>query len=173
MRGWEIFTRNVGQARNGGGGGGGAGVCFLMGGLKIFKVSSHSWQRGANPTILWRTSSPSFSNFVHPPPTSPLPPTPTPTVLSVVLFLWLNGYHTTFDVLLFYLMIIWIYTCQASTWRTLMCVLCNKVSSLLRSDTMWFFTCTLIWYHTHMHTQYTQGPVDRHTHMNIYLHHHL
>ena len=40
---------------------------------------------------------------------------------------------------------------------------------------MWFFTGTLIWYHkhthTHTHTQHTQGPVDWHSHINVYLHH--
>ena len=37
----------------------------------------------------------------------------------------------------------------------------------------WFFTGMLIWYHIHKHpnTQHTQGPVDWHTHINIYLHH--
>ena len=35
-----------------------------------------------------------------------------------------------------------------STRRTLMYVFCNKAPSLLRSDTMWFFTGTWIWYHT-------------------------
>ena len=59
-----------------------------------------------------------------------------------------------------------------STRRTLMCVLCNKTSSLLRSD-----TCSLGQMHlishtqTHKHTQHTQGPVDWHTHINVYLHH--
>ena len=37
-----------------------------------------------------------------------------------------------------------------------------------------FFPCTLIWYLTHIYThkdtQSTQGPVDLHTHINIYLH---
>ena len=70
----------------------------------------------------------------------------------------------TSDVL-FYLMI-WIYTCQTlylSTRKTLMCVLCNKVSSLLRSDTSWFFTGTLIWYHT-----YTQTNTHTHTHTHTH-----
>ena len=35
---------------------------------------------------------------------------------------------------------------------------------------MLFFTGSLIWYHTHKHTQHTQGPVDRHKHINKYLH---
>ena len=30
----------------------GEGVGFIMGGWEIFKVSLHSWQRGANPLIL-------------------------------------------------------------------------------------------------------------------------
>ena len=33
------------------------------------------------------------------------------------------------------------------------------------------FSGTLIWYHPHQHIQYTQGPVDWQTHMNIYLYH--
>ena len=82
------FLLKWGQARNG-------GVGFIMGGWEIFKVSLHSWQRGANPTILWTPPPPyiasphsSFSNFVNPTPTSHptslLPPTHTPTVPSVV-----------------------------------------------------------------------------------------
>ena len=38
---------------------------------------------------------------------------------------------------------------------------------------MWFFAGNLIWYRTHKHTKHTQGPVDCHTHINIYLHHSL
>ena len=41
---WEIFTRNGGEPGMGGG--------VIMEGWKIFKVSSHSWQRGASPPIL-------------------------------------------------------------------------------------------------------------------------
>ena len=36
----------------GGGGEGEGGFGFIMGGWEIFKVSLHSWQRGANPLIL-------------------------------------------------------------------------------------------------------------------------
>ena len=76
----------------------GAGVSFIMGGWKIFKVSWSSWQRGANSTILWRplfiAYPPPLQFFSNPP--SPLtslsPPTPTLTVFSAVLFLWLNGW---------------------------------------------------------------------------------
>ena len=31
---------------------GGGGFGFIMGGWEIFKVSLHSWQRGANPLVL-------------------------------------------------------------------------------------------------------------------------
>ena len=120
----------------------------------------HWEQRGANLPILWRPSplyclslSP-FSNFVQPPflllPSLPChlqPPHPLFFLLSC--FFGRMGDHATFDVL-FYLMIKWIYTsctisihisihhvkrCYLSTRMTLMCVLCNNVSSLLRSDT--------------------------------------
>ena len=68
--------------------------------------------------------------------TSPLPPTFIPTALFVILFFGWMGDRTTFDVL-FYLMILWIYTCRAlvpCTRSILTCVLWNKVSSLLWSD---------------------------------------
>ena len=50
--------------------------------------------------------------------------------------------------LMHHLMILWIYICQTLVWylstrRTLLCVLYNKASSLLRSDS-WFFAETLI-----------------------------
>ena len=60
-----------------------------------------------------------------------------------------------------YTWIIWIYTCWAlnlSIRRTLMCVLCHKASSLLRPDTLWFFTGTLIWYHTHRNSTIRGQP---------------
>ena len=97
MRGWEIFTRNVGQARNGGRG----RVGFIMGGWKIFKVSSHSWQRGANPTILWRTPSPLFFKFCPPSPHFPITSNPNPHCSFCCLFLWLNGWSRGF------LLVIW------------------------------------------------------------------
>ena len=88
------------------------GVGFIMGDGKVSLhswVSFHSWQRGANFPNLWRPlpilpTSP-LSNFVHPPPPNSLsPPTPTPIVLSVVLFFWLNGWmgdHARFDVFIY------------------------------------------------------------------------
>ena len=64
------------------------GGWFYNGGWEIFKVSLPSWQRDAKPVL-----------YEDPPILSPPPPhtslslqTPTPTVLSVVLFLWQNGW---------------------------------------------------------------------------------
>ena len=81
---WELFTRKGGRGR----------------GWEIFKGSLHSWQRAANPLL---NEDPSCIGY-HPPPffqflstttTTPnflSPPTPTPTVFPVDLFLWLNGW---------------------------------------------------------------------------------
>ena len=153
MEGWEIFTRNGGEARNG-------GISFIMGGWTIFKVSY--------PVILWTppilpTPTPLCPHT--PPPTLPchyqLPP---PLFFSVVMFLWLNGWlrHIWCAILLngkpWYL----------STRRTLMCVSCNKASSLLKSDTLWFFTGTLIWYQSHT-THTTHSGASRLTHLYKYI----
>ena len=76
------------------------------------------------------------------------------TAHSVVFFLWLNGW----------LRHVWCATflndivdVQMLSFRTLMHVLCNKVSSLLRSDT-WYSFLLVLWFditHTnkHKHTQ--------------------
>ena len=71
---------------------------FYNGGWKIFKGSSHSWQRGTNPPTLWRPHlyclPPPFfqilSTLTPTPTTSLSPAIPATTVFSVVLFLWLN-----------------------------------------------------------------------------------
>ena len=109
-------------------------------------------------------------------PNSLSPPTSTPTVLSVVLFLlakWV-GDHATFDVL-FYLMIIWNYTCQALVpWYQKDLDVCFMQQGV-RFTEVWH-NVIFYWYsnlilQTHKHTQHTQGPVDWHTHINICLHH--
>ena len=63
------------------------GVGFIMGGWGLLRIFLNSWQRGANPPILWRPTlyclPPLFQILSnHPPP---------PTAPSVDLFLWLNG----------------------------------------------------------------------------------
>ena len=163
------------KARNKGG-----RVWFYNGGDGNFLVSLHSWQRRSN--LPFYEDSPIL--LTHPPVSffkccaTPSPPHPyhlqPPSQLFFLLFCsfgWM-GDHATFDVL-FYLMIILIYTCQALVpWYQK-----NLDVSFMQQGVrfteiwhiMWFFTDTLIWYHKH--TQHTQGPVDWHTHINVYLHH--
>ena len=106
------------------------------------------------------------SNFVQP--SLPLSPNPCHLhpphqgfFLLSCFFCWM-GDHATFDVL-FYLMIIWIYTCQASVpyyQKDLDVYFMQQgVKSTVVWHIVWFFTGTLILYHTHthMHThKYTQ-----------------
>ena len=124
------------------------------------------------PPILWRPPlyclPPSFSNFVQP---SPLPP-PFPVTSNshphclFCCLVWLSGAILLNDVMDLHML----------SLRTIVHVLCDKVSSSLSSDTVWFFAGTLIWSHAHKHkhthkdTQHAWGAVDWHTHINIYLH---
>ena len=152
-----------------------------MVGWGLFKFSLHSWQRGANLPIVCRPTLYCLHPYFQFCLTHPLPHSPVnsnahpPLFLRLTCFFGWMGDHATFDVL-FYLMIIWIYTCQALaplTRRTLMCVLCNKASSLLRPGTCGFLL--VLWFDiTHTQTQthtVHSGAVDWHTHINIYLHH--
>ena len=105
-------------------------------------------------------------------PTSLSPPTSTPTVFSVVLLLWLNGWscHIWCAILLNNNMDL--HMSSLGTRRTLMCVLCKNESGLPRSDTCSFLL--VLWFditNTQTHIQHTQRPVDWHTHINEYLHH--
>ena len=114
---WEIFTKiGGGGARNGKGG---CGAGFIMGEWEIFKVSLHSWLKGANLVILWKTlilptPPPSlfFFKFYPLPALTSLSSPPPLLFLLPCLFGW-TGHQATTDVL-FYLMILWI-----STWQDL------------------------------------------------------
>ena len=118
---------------------------------------------------------PPFQILSTPPPPFLLQRTLTPTAHSVVLFLWLNGWSCQFwcAILLKDIMDV-----HMSNLRALICVLCNKVTSLLKSD-KWCGFLLVLWFdiirtHTRRHTSHedthhTQGPVDWHTHINIYL----
>ena len=94
--------------------------------------------------------------------TSLSPPTPHPHCNFCCPVFQLNGWSChIWCAIYIYTWIIWIYTCWAlnlSIRRTLMCVLCHKASSLLRPDTLWFFTGTLIWYHTHRNSTIRGQP---------------
>ena len=161
----------------------GAGVSFIMGGWKIFKVSWSSWQRGANSTILWRplfiAYPPPLQFFSNPP--SPLtslsPPTPTLTVFSAVLFLWLNGWPNQIWCAILFNDNMDLHMSSFGTlvpkgpWCVFYATRCQVYCSLTKCSFL-----PVLWLdstHTHKHIQYIQGPVDWHTHIHIYLHHYL
>ena len=83
-----------------------------------------------------------------------LTPVHPPFFLLSCFFGWM-GDHTMFDVL-FYLMIIWIYTCPPLVpqfQKNLdVCFMQQGVTFTEVWHIMWFFTGTLIWCHTHKHT---------------------
>ena len=123
---------------------------------------------------------PPFSNAIHPSPTSLSPQTPTTTVRSVVMFLWLNGWpwHNWCAILHNGNMIIWIY--NMSRLGTLVLEWPWFVFYATRRQVYWGLTHNVVFYwysdlishtQTHKHTQHTQGPVDWRTHINIYLQH--
>ena len=102
-----------------------------------------------SPLILWRPPHPHYItyphlfNFVQPALPSLSPPTPTPTDLSVVLFLWLNGWSRH----------IWC----AFLPNDIMDLHLSSLGTLVKRQAYWdlthkFFTSTLIGYHTHTHT---------------------
>ena len=93
-------------------------------------VRSHSWQKVPNPLFYQNSAYPTFFKLSN----APFPPPPLLFLLHS--FTGSLGDHTKFDIL-FYLMILWIYTCYAR--KTFLCVLYNKASILLRSDTSYCF----------------------------------
>ena len=105
----------------------------------------------------------------------PIPPTslslsnPNPTVLSVVLFLWLNGWsrHILCAILLNDNIDLHMFNLVTLVPDKPWCVFYVTRHHVHWSLThKWFFTFLLMW-HTSTH-QHTQVPVDRH--INVYLH---
>ena len=114
----------------------------------------HSWQGVPNPLLhkdppIMPTPTPTLFKVC---PIS-LPQSPSPQLFLMPFFFGWICYRTTFDVL-FYLTILWIYILclYVSTRRTLLCVLCNKASSLLRSDTIYVFLLAVWFDITHTKT---------------------
>ena len=122
------------------------------------------------------------------PPNSLLPPTPTPTAHSVVLFLWLNGWsrHIWCAILLNDIMDV-----HMSNLGTLMHILwVHTEFTELTCNVAFCWYSNLIRHthtHTHTHTHSTaqhstaqhstaqhstahSGPIEWHTHIKIYLH---
>ena len=159
-----------------------------MGGWEILKVFLHSWQRGTNSPLHYEdhTTLPTLTLFLFhilPPPLNALPchlqpPTPITNVLSVSLFLWLNDWscHIRCAILLNNIYT-WInmdlYMSSLGTivpegpWCVFYATRCHVYWGLTHTVV---FTGTLIWYHTHKHTQHTLGPVNWQTRIIICLH---
>ena len=139
----------------------------------------HSWQRGANPPPILPT--PPFSNFVHTPLPPPPPPhqlpTSTPTVLSVVLFIWLIGWsrHIWCAILINANMDLHVWGIGNIVPEGRWCVFYTT-----RRQVHWGLTYNVFfyWYYdlishtqTHEQSQHTHGRVDWHHHVDKYLHH--
>ena len=106
---------------------------------------------------------------------------PTPTALFLVLSLWLDvwSHHNWWTILLKVIM-----NLQMSSLGTLApeapwYVFYAKRCHVYLSNWGLTHNAVICWYwldishthtHTHKHTQHTLGPVDWHTHINIYLH---
>ena len=115
---------------------------------------------------------PPFSNFITPPPYFSLQ---TPPPLLFLLSCWM-GDRATFDV--FYFLLNYIMDLHMLSLGTVVpegpwCVFYST-----RHQVYWGLThnVTFCWYpglisHTLKHTQHTQGPLEWHIHINIYLHH--
>ena len=96
---------------------------------------------------------PTLSDFVQPC-LSLSCPTSNPNALSVVLFFGWMGDHTTFDVL-FYLMILWVCTCQAlRRWCVFYYATRCQVYGALTHNVVSCWCFDLI-SHTHKHMQHT------------------
>ena len=158
------------------------GVGFIMVGWGLFKFSLHSWQRGANLPIVCRPTLYCLHPYFQFCLTHALPPLPSqlqcppPTVSSVDLFLWLNGWscHIRCVILLNDNMDLHMSSLGTFDQKDLDVCFMQQGVKFTELWHMWFFTRTLIWYHAHTNTQtHTahSGAVDWHTHINMYLHH--
>ena len=153
----------------------GGGVGSIMGGWEILEVSLHSWKRGVNPVILWRAPltlpTPFFK--IWPPPSPTFLSPPTPTALTVVVFLWLIGWsrHTWCATLLNDSMDL--YTSSLSTlvpegpWYMFYAT---------RHQVYWGLTYNVVFYwysnlisHTHKHKNTAHSGANRLTHTYSYI----
>ena len=129
------------------------------------------------PSLIFKFCPPPLS---PPPAPSHFPSTSNPhaTVLSVVLFLRLNGSscHIWCATLLHNNMDLHMHSLGTLLPEGPWCVFYAFYAT--RHQVYWGLAHNVIFYwysdlisHTGKHTQHTQGPVDWHTHINIYLHH--
>ena len=122
-------------------------------------------------------TSPLFKFWPPSTPTSMSPPNPNHTALSVVTFLRLNGWscHIFCAILLNDNMDLYMSSLGTLVPEGAWCVFYAT-----RRQVYWGLTDNVVFYwysylishtQTEKHTQHTQGPVDLHTHIIIYLHH--
>ena len=127
------------------------------------------------PPSIFQISPLPLHPLLHPPSTSLSPPTLTTIILSLVIFLWLNGWshHIWRAIILNANMDI-----HMSSLVTLVPVGPSFVFYVTRHQVYWGLTHNAVFYwysnlisHTQTckHTQHTQRSVDWHTHVNIYL----
>ena len=149
--------------------GGGRGVGLKTGGWEIFKVSLHSWQRGASLPILWR---PLY--IAYPSPFFKCCPFLLPPYFLSCFFGWMDD-HTKFDVP-FYLMII-MDLHMSSLGGTLVPQEPWYVFYAIRCQVYWGLAhvvfLLVLWFdithrQIHKHTQHTQGG-SRLTHPYKYI----
>ena len=142
------------------------GWFYIGGDGEIFKVSLHSWQRKANPPILWSPTPyclpPLLQILSTPPSHVPVTSAPNPTVVSAGLFLWLNGCsrHIWCAVFLTDDMDLHILSLGTLVPERPWCVF-YAIRHLI-------ITGTLIWYHTQKHTAHSGTSTLTHPYKSIY-----
>ena len=140
----------------------------------------HSWQRDPNAPIFENLplpfiAYPSFSKFCSSPPFPCRFQLPPPTLLLFLLlcfFGWMDNRATFGELFIYTYVELW-YLVPEGSWcvfdaasRQVYWGLTHNVDFSWHSDLI-SHTCK----HTQKDKQYTQGPVDWHTHINIYFHH--
>ena len=159
-------------------------VCIIQSNLSIADTYGSIVGRGVLTLLFYEDPpilpTPAFSTFVHPPPLFP-----TLTAVSVVLFLWLNGWscHIWYTVLRNEIVDLQMFS-LATLVPDLMCVLYNRPWCMFQD--YWGLTHYVVfcWYsdlisqtqkhtNTHTHTQRctTHSGASRLTQPYIYLHH--
>ena len=145
---------------------------------------TYSSQRVPNITYVMNTTPsltppyiacPNFLYFCPTPLSRRTKPSPPLLFLMSFFFDWMD-HCATFNVL-FYLMILWIYTCQALVPKykddIAMCFMQQRIRFTEVWNIMWLFL--VLWFdfittYTYKDIQHTQGPIDWHAHINIYQH---
>ena len=159
----------------------GIGGFFYNGGDGEFSKSLYIVGRGLLTPPLFYEDPPILpthhSNFVQSPFHFPVIPNPHPTVLSVVLFLWLNGWshHIWYAILLnddIDLHMLGLVTLLLEgPWCVFYAIRHQVYWGLKHKVVCCWYSDLISHAQTQKHRQHTQRTVNWHTHINIYLHH--